>query len=297
MSGSFAGIWAALVTPLDAQGRVECGALRALVAALAQDGLDGLYVTGSTGQWPLLALEERRQVVEQAVRAAGSLPVMAHVAAPSTQQAVELARHAAECGAAAVSSVSPSYYHHPVDAVFEYWHAIGAAAGLPLFVYHLEGIDQISQPLDYAERLMALPHAAGLKYTSRDLYTLGLICQAAAGRLAVFSGADELMCHAQLCGTVGAIGTFYNVWGRACRHVWQAVRAGNLALGQRFMGVFQAAIHQILNRGCFAFLQTAIRIRYGIDVGRPRPPLAATDRPWHESEVRRLLEAVDAAAE
>ena len=297
MMVAFSGIWAALVTPLDSRGRVDGGALRALVAALAAEGLDGLYVTGSTGQWPLLALDERRQVIAESVRAAGQLPVMAHVGAMCTQDACELARHAAECGAAAVSSAAPAYYRLPEDAVFAHWHAIGAASGLPLFVYHLEGLDCITHPLQYAAQVAALPHAAGLKYTSRDLYTLGLICRAAAGRLAVFSGADELLCHAQLCGTVGAIGTFYNVWGRACRRAWQAVAAGNLALGQQFMGTFQMAIRQILEAGCYSFLRTAIRVRYGIDVGQPRPPLAEADRTWDEQEVRRLLAEVDHAAE
>lgn len=297
MHSTFTGIWVALVTPLDAQGRVDYGALRALIAALTEEGVDGLYVTGSTGQWPLLTLEERQQVIAQSVRAAARLPVMAHVAAFSTQDAVQLARHAAECGAAAVSSVAPAYYQHPADALFEYWQAIGSASRLPLFVYYLDSVDHIAQPLEYAERLLALPHAAGLKYTSRDLYTLGLICHAAAGRLAVFSGADELLCQAQLCGTVGAIGTFYNVWGRACRRAWQAVAAGNVALGRRFMCVFQTAIHRILGQGCYSFLRAAIGMRYGIDVGRPRAPLATSDRPWGEGDVRCLLEMVDRAAE
>ncbi len=297
MNTTFAGIWPALVTPLDAQAHVDCGTLRELIAALAQDGIDGLYVTGSTGQWPLLTIDERRQVIDQSVRAAPRLPIIAHVAAMSTQDAVQLARHAAECGAAAVSSVAPAYFPHHPDAVFEYWRAIGSASRLPLFVYHLEGVDHIAQPLNYADRLLALPNVAGLKYTSRDLYTLGLICRACQGRLAVFSGADELLCHAQLCGTVGAIGTFYNVWGRACRRTWHAVAAGNVAHGRQFMGVFQSAIHQILSHGCYTFLRAAIRVRYGIDVGLPRPPLATAERPWHEKEVRHLLEEVDRAAD
>ena len=60
--------------------------------------------------------------------AAGRIPVMVHVGAVTTEDAVALAKHAASIGADAVSAVGPIYFQHSADAVFEYYKRIGAAS-------------------------------------------------------------------------------------------------------------------------------------------------------------------------
>ena len=57
---------------------------------------------------------------------------------------------------------------------------------------------------------------------------------------------------------------------------------------------FQAAIAEVLGSGgTWTFLRAAMRLKYGIDVGMPRPPLGATDRPWADADVKRVVEVVD----
>ena len=63
----FSGVWPAMVTPLDGKGHPSVPAIEALVDVFVDQELDGLYVTGSTGQWPMLSMANRRQVVEHVV--------------------------------------------------------------------------------------------------------------------------------------------------------------------------------------------------------------------------------------
>ena len=56
-----------MVTPLDGKGHPSVPAIEALVDVFVDQELDGLYVTGSTGQWPMLSMATRRQVVEHVV--------------------------------------------------------------------------------------------------------------------------------------------------------------------------------------------------------------------------------------
>lgn len=290
------GIWPALLTPLGADGKPAFKVLEQLTDLFAQQGLGGLYVTGSTGQWPLLSLDERRQIAECVVKAsAGRLPIMVHVGAASTADAADLARHAARTGADAISSVAPIYYSYSPDAVFTHYRTIGAAGGLPFFIYHFSPVNQLTlDPRDYAERILKLPNIAGMKITDRDLYVFGLIQAYAGGRLQLFSGADELMCQAVLSGAMGAIGTFYNLWGPTCAKARAAVVSGDVQSGQQFMARFQTAIAQVLASGSiWAFLRAAMLKKYRIDVGVPRPPLGATDKPWNDADIDRLLALVD----
>jgi N-acetylneuraminate lyase len=296
MHSRFGGLWPALLTPLDQQGKVALTTLELLTDRLIREGLDGLYVIGSTGQWPLLSFAERCAIAEGVVKtAARRVPVMIHVGAATTEEAVALSRHAHQVGADAVSAVAPIYYGYSPDAVFGHYRAIGSATELPLYVYHLSQVNQLAiAPQEYVRRLLAVPNIAGIKYTDRDLYTFGLIHAHAGDRLRLFSGADELLCHAVLCGAVGAIGTFYNLWGPACRRARQQMAAGNIEHAQTFMLRFQQAIAEVLQSGSvWSFLRQAVQVKYGLDIGLPRPPLGATDRLWPEDEVRRLIALVD----
>jgi len=287
-----------MLTPLDESGEPNLQAVEQLVDWFVRAGLDGLYLTGSTGQWPLLNPDQRKAVAERAVRAAaGRIKTMVHVGAVATEDAAALARHARSIGADAISCVAPIYYSASPDATFEHYRRIGEAGELPLFAYHLSQVNQLSiDAREYVERLLAVPHIAGMKFTDRDLYQFGLIHAYAGERLQLFSGADELLCQAVLCGAIGAIGTFYNVWGVACRKARREFAAGSVEEGRRFMLVFQRAIHEVMRgQGVWSFLRGAMLLKSGIDVGMPRAPLGALDKPWPEDELRRIVEMVDAA--
>ena len=299
MQPTFSGLWPAMLTPLDASGEPNLAAVEKLVEWFVSEGLDGLYLTGSTGQWPLLNLEQRKAVAERAVRtAAGRIKTMVHVGAVATEDAVELARHARKVGADAISSVAPVYYAASSDATFEHYRRVGEAGELPFFAYHLSQVNQLSlDAREYVERLLSVPNLAGMKFTDRDLYQFGLLHSYGGERLQLFSGADELLCHAVLCGAIGAIGTFYNVWGPACRKARQEFAAGSVERGRRFMLVFQRAIHEAMrSHGVWSFLRGAVQLKSGIDVGMPRAPLGGLDKPWPEGELRRIVEMVDEAA-
>lgn len=298
MTRQFGGMWPALVTPMGADGKPALDVVEQLVELFATQGLDGLYVTGSTGQWPLLTVEERQAVVERCVKAsAGRIPIMAHVGAVSTDEAVTLAKHAKRVGADAVSTVAPIYYPYAPDIVFEHFRRVGAASDLPLFVYYIEIAQKLSVGAkDYTERILTLPNIAGMKITVLDLYLFGLIHSYAGDRLQLFSGADEVMCHAVLSGSTGAIGTFYNLFGPACRRAREAMVAGQVEQASAFMLQFQQMIARVVSSGSmWSFFRAAMRQKYGLDIGMPRAPLGSLDKPWDEAEVTKLIDTVDEA--
>lgn len=285
-----------LVTPFGADGKPALDVVEKLVDLFAKQGLDGLYVTGSTGQWPLLTVEERQGIVERCVKAsAGRIPIMAHIGAVATDDAVTLAKHAAKVGADAVSTVAPIYYPHSADVVFEHYRRIGAASELPLFVYHIELAQKLSVGAkEYTERILSLPNIAGMKITSGDLYLFGLIHSFAGDRLQLFSGADEVMCQAVLSGSIGAIGTFYNVFGPACRRAREAMVAGQVEKARTFMLAFQQVIAKVIASGSiWSFFRAAMRVKYSLDIGMPRAPLGTLDKPWDDAEIAKLIATVD----
>lgn len=297
-SRTLGGLWPALFTPIDADGCPALDVIDRLVDLFVQQGLDGLYIVGSTGQWPLFSRAERCAIAERVMRAsAGRIAVMVHVGAASTEDAVFLARHAASLGADAISTVAPIYYPHSADVVFEYYRQVGLATELPLYVYHLSIVNQLRlAPGDYVRRLLDLPHIAGMKITDVDLNLFGLLRSHSAGQLRLFSGADEVLCHAVLSGAIGAIGTFYNLWGPACQRARQAMEQGQVGPCRDFMLALQSAISRVIQSGSiWSFLRMAMQRKYQIDIGQPRAPLGSKDRPWSEADVDEIVASVDHA--
>lgn len=277
-------------------GRVAYATLERMVDLFATQGLDGLYLTGSTGQWPLLSGEERRTILECAAgAAAGRLPIMAHIGATTTAETVALAEHAANAGAAAVSAVAPSYYGYSPDVVFAYYTELGRATPLPLFAYHLSTVNSVRlPPAEFVARLLDVPNIAGMKITDVDLYLFGLVHAHGGDRLRLFSGADEVLCHAVLSGAIGAIGTFYNLWGVECQRARRAMAAGDVSGSTEFTRRFQSAISRSMRTGSvWSFLRHAMRRKHGIDIGMPRPPLGSQDRPWNDEDVESILRLME----
>ena len=131
------GAIAATVTPLrDAGSRPDAEAIGPLVRFLADGGVDGAFVCGTTGEGMLLTVGERRQVAERFVQARPQgFAIAVHAGAQSTADTVSLATHAKEIGADAVVVIAPPYF--PLDDAALFAHrrwAAAAGGGLPFSV-------------------------------------------------------------------------------------------------------------------------------------------------------------------
>ena len=131
------GIVPALVTPFDRDGNVNYEELKKLVSLLLEEGADGFYVTGSTGECFLLTDEERIHITSVVAETVdGKVPVIAHVGKIGAKQAAYLARESQNAGASAVSSVPPFYYDFKFEEIVRYYAAISDSVDVPVVVYN-----------------------------------------------------------------------------------------------------------------------------------------------------------------
>ncbi|MDI3316241.1 MAG: dihydrodipicolinate synthase family protein [Bacillota bacterium] len=294
----------AMLTPFDEEGRVETRLLREYVDFLVGRGADGLFALGSNGLFPLLKAEERERAVAAVVEAAGQIPVVAHVGAATTEEAVRLARAARRAGAAAVAAVTPYYYPYDEEALRDHFLAVSEAAGdLPVYLYTIPTHARNEVTPALLRRLAAeLPNLAGVKDSSRDFAHVQATLSAAAevGRpLAVFVGTESHLLAALTLGATGAVSGVANVFPEALRAVERAWHQGSpveAVEAQRRLDRLRA----ILGEGpAISPHYAALRWR-GLDLGRPPRPI----RPLGSAEEARLrarlreegwLEEADAA--
>jgi dihydrodipicolinate synthase/N-acetylneuraminate lyase len=161
------GAIAASVTPLrDGGSRPDEDAVRPVVRFLADAGVDGAFVCGTTGEGMLLTVDERRRVAERFVRARPEgFAIAVHAGAQSTADTVSLATHAKEIGADAVAVIAPPYFPLDDRALFAHLRsAAEACGGLPFYVYEFATRSGYPVPVELVERLReTVPNLAGMK--------------------------------------------------------------------------------------------------------------------------------------
>ncbi len=130
MATNLRGVMAALLTPFDQQQALDKASLRRLVQFNIQQGIDGLYVGGSTGEAFVQSLSEREQVLEiVAEEAKGQIKLIAHVGCVSTAESQQLAASAKRYGFDAVSAVTPFYYPFSFEEHCDHYRAIIDSGG------------------------------------------------------------------------------------------------------------------------------------------------------------------------
>lgn len=285
----FTGNWPAMITPMHDDGSIRPESVAPLVEKFVREQAGGIYLLGSTGQGPLLTVDERKVIAEATVSAAaGRLPVMVHVGAIRVEDCVELAKHAGEIGADAVSSVIPMYYPPALASAMEHYRRIGGASDLPFYAYNFV---IPNCPVEaYVEGLMQVPNARGLKFTSVNMYELARLKIASGGQLNVLSGADESYLSAQAQGADGAIGSSQNAALPLFRAVEQAAQGGAWEEARRLMLLTVRFVHEV-TIGCGLASLHAILTEEGIPCGQPRHPIARADaeKAARAVEIRRRL--------
>ena len=206
------GAYAAMFTPYDAKGRVNPEMIARIMDYGYANGLRGFYLTGTTGEWWLLSMDERKQVYAAAAKSnRGRGKLIAHVGANCTDDSVALARYAAEVGIDWVSSITPQLYRNSFDAALYHYRTIAAATNLPFMVYSMGSALVPERDI----RLFDIPNVKGMKYTGRDYYAAQRLKRRLDARKETiwFAGCDEQLLCGLALGNVfsGGIGTTYNI--------------------------------------------------------------------------------------
>ncbi len=272
----FHGILPAAVTPVDADENFDPSAFRTLLDRCYKAGVHGVYVCGQTGEGLQQSVEQRQRVAEAAVEfsPAGS-QVIVHIGAFSTRDAVALARHASQAGAAAVSALPP-FGVYSFAEIKAYYQAIAEASSAPLLVYYFASLSGAISHLDQLLELCSLPNVAGLKFTDSDMYKLAELVRSGA---TVFNGSDEMLVAGLLRGAHGGIGSIYNLVPDLFVELFSLSQAGDWTRASAVQDRINALIRIILRYPVFGAVKTLLRAS-GLDCGpclRPRRDLTAAE--------------------
>ena len=247
-------VFSAVPTLFSSDGEVDLDANRALYKHVA--GLvDGLFVAGTTGEFPALDDSERLSLFELALAEAGPDRVIAHVGAPDARHSARLAAAAAALGATRLAAITPYYLPaRPDELTAHYGQVRDAASGAELYAYIFPERTGLRVPPPVFAAVAEASGLDGAKLSGSAATELAGYVATAPG-LRMFSGDDANPAATMRAGGTGLIS------GRSGAHpeIYAAL-AGALRAGQEDA----ASRHQLALDRIVALGASIGRLKYAL---------------------------------
>ncbi len=277
----------AVVTPFDAEGRVDLDTFRRLCRHLVENGSDGVVVAGTTGESPTLADDERTELVRAAVEEIGDrATVVAGTGTYSTAHSVHLTELAHEAGAHGFLVVTPYYNKPPARGIVEHFEAIAAASDRPIVVYNIPGRVVVNIEPETIAELAEIPTVRAVKQANDDLEQARRIADETG--LALYAGDDNLIFPFLELGGVGGVCVHTHLWGPQVKEMIRLHRAGDVE-GARRIDAELAPAYELLKVVVNPIAVKAALALAGWDVGGLRLPLVEASED-ERARIRSILE-------
>ena len=273
------GVLPALVTPLDADARLDRAGLGRLLDHVLAVPIAGVSPAGSTGEGPLLPAALRVELTRAvAERLSSDQWLVAGVPAPTAGAALAEIETLAGAGANAALLPPPWYYPLGPGELADYFAGVADAAALPLVVYNIPRFTKVSIPPATVAELAAHPNIVGIKDSSGDFEHLSQTVWATAGRadFSVLTGTDSTLLAALVTGAAGTIAGSVNIVPAAVQAIHDAVRAGRLEEAREPQRRVASVVTACSAAGFPSGWKAALEV-LGICGRWPAPPLVATN--------------------
>ena len=261
-------------------------------------GIKGLYVTGSSGECVFQNVEERKATLEAVMEAVGDkMTIIAHIAAPSTRDSIELAQHAESLGVDALAMVPGFYYGLNVKTVKKYWcDVLEATKEVPMIIYNIPGTTNgFNLPTPLFEEMLATGRIAGVKNSSELVQDIMRFRMAGGEDVAIFNGPDEQYLAGRMMGASGGIGGTYGYMPELFLKLEELIQAGDFdkaaALQQEITGLIYFTFKA---SSLYAAAKGILKMR-GVDVGSVRAPfipLCEADAPIMQELYDKIMDTM-----
>jgi 4-hydroxy-tetrahydrodipicolinate synthase len=279
----------AMVTPYNEKLEVDYEKAAALARYLIGNGSDGLVVSGTTGESPVLSHEEKIKLFSTVKTAVGAeVKVLAGTGSYNTRESMELSQAAEKAGVDGLLLVNPYYSKPTQEGLYQHFKAIAESVSIPVMLYNIPGRTGVELLPDTIVRLAESDNIVAIKEASRSMDQVSQLKVLLADRLAIYSGDDSMTLPMLAIGASGVVSIASHIVGNDIKGMLNAYKSGDNAKAME--------IHQYLFpmfKGLFITtnpipVKEALNM-LGMNVGGFRLPLCHANQSELES-IRRLLE-------
>ena len=271
----------AITTPFDERGDLDLPALRRLVGWMAEEGMQGIIVAGTTGEWFSLDRDEKAALFEAVGEVLkGELPLIAGCNAYTAKEAIHNAETAARSGFDGILVTPPPYVRPCEREVIAFYEDIDAASPLPICVYNWPPGTNVDLSRDTLEHLAELDKVVAIKNSTGNPEHFLDVMRTLNSKVRIFgvpltAAGAELIVNGEADGTMGAAGVLGGVQPGFYNAIWAGdmLRALELAaLDERTMRDWFKPDYTSRFGSAQAIFKAALNLQ-GLPGGYPRRPI------------------------
>ena len=267
----FKGIFTAVLTPFDYEGKINEKALERLLEMNIKKGVTGFYVGGSTAEAFLMSADERKKLLELTVQIVnGRAKIISHIGCISTDAAIDLARHAEAHGADIISSVAPFYYKFSFEEIKSYYYDIVNSVSKPMLIYNFPSFSGVTLGVEEVAQFLEDDRFVGVKHTSNNFFDLERFKAAYPDKL-FYNGFDEMFLSGMAMGADGGVGSTYNFMAEKFVKMYKLCGEGKFAEAKKIQAEANRIIKILIKVGVFAGEKAVLELM-GIEMGGCRRP-------------------------
>ncbi|MDO4545546.1 MAG: 4-hydroxy-tetrahydrodipicolinate synthase [Bacillota bacterium] len=274
------GMFVPVVTPFKEDQSIDFDAFKKVIDYVVEGGLDGILISGSTGEYHTMTLEEQKEVIKKGCEyVAGRIPVLAGVGRYTAPETVELANFAADCGAE-WGLVLPPYYQATTDqGVKDFFLEIADGSNVGIVIYN----NPLSTGVELAPELIAElaehDNIVSLKDTSDMIHTCETIALTRnMPNFTVFQGYEHTILPALAVGAEGGFAILMNALPQEYVKLYNLVKENKWAEAAEF-NMSMAKLYTAMEAEPYPAPVKAMMEMLGVPGGCVRKPLVdASDK-------------------
>lgn len=219
----------AMVTPYDDQLQVDYAKAAKLAEYLANNGTEGIVVSGTTGESPVLSDEEKLKLFAAVKGKLGKrIPVWAGTGSNDTKHSLELSKEAEKLGVDGVMLVCPYYNKPSQEGLYQHFKTIAGAVSLPVMLYNVPGRTSINLLPETVARLAEIENIVAIKEASGSMDQVSTLMTLLPEDMTVYSGDDSLTLPMMALGARGVVSIASHLVGNQILAMIEAFNQGEV---------------------------------------------------------------------
>ncbi|MDL2257424.1 4-hydroxy-tetrahydrodipicolinate synthase [Bacteroidales bacterium OttesenSCG-928-I14] len=287
------GMGVALVTPFDANGKVDYAALSKLLDYQLQNNTDYLVILGTTAETPTLTCSEQTEIVGLVVSKVNArIPVVLGIGGNDTRSVVEKINSFDLSGIDAILSVVPYYNKPSQEGIYQHYKCIAENSKLPIILYNVPGRTGINMSAETTLRLANdCDNIIAIKEASGNIKQIGEIIKNKPKDFQIVSGDDGIAFPLITLGADGVISVIGNAFPKEFCNMIHLALSGNYSDALSIHNSFTELIELLFTDGNPAGIKSMLNLMGHIE-NKLRLPLVPTSTTTYE-KIRKIFNDLD----
>lgn len=286
------GMICAMVTPMDENGEISEFGIRQLCKRSIEEGIDGIFALGTTGEFFSLTEDEKVEIMKIVIdETKDRAKVYAGCGAVSTGEVIRLIKKMENIGVDAVSVVTPFFITPNQNELFMHYSCIAESTTLPIILYnipprtgcHIEA-ETVSKLAEKYKNIIGIKDSSG-KFENILAY---INATKKLSHFSVLAGTDSFILKGLQNGAKGAIAATANVVPQVIARIYENYINGDIVKAEEYQEML-VPLRSAFSLGTIPIVLKECTNMIGILAGPPRSPLLRPDEEQRK-EIKKMID-------